>query len=171
MFSNDSRSLLEDSRRNVEPGTPQVATDQRRSPRLTVHQQGKPAPCFSIPSLFSLRGWAADANNTEELTFEWIFKHLENNIFWRTTKWHVDDQHYWRNIDPKFWRNIDHKFWRNIDHKYWRNIEEVMIRNVEEEGNEADGQVNGCDGHSIWWLFSWSMGFLWWIRIMISLIG
>ena len=30
MFSNDSRSLLEDSRRNVEPGTPQVATDQRR---------------------------------------------------------------------------------------------------------------------------------------------
>ena len=30
MFSNDSRSLLEDSRRNVEPGTSQVATDQRR---------------------------------------------------------------------------------------------------------------------------------------------
>ena len=30
MFSNDSRSLLENSRRNIEPGTPKVATDQRR---------------------------------------------------------------------------------------------------------------------------------------------
>ena len=29
-----------------------------------------------------------------------------------------------------------------------------MIRNIEEEGNEADGQVKGCDGHYIWRLVS-----------------
>ena len=30
MFSNNSGTLLENSRRNIEPGTPKVATDQRR---------------------------------------------------------------------------------------------------------------------------------------------
>ena len=30
MFSNDSRPLLENSRRDFEPGTPKVAADQRR---------------------------------------------------------------------------------------------------------------------------------------------